>query len=369
MKFDHRFNAAVFGLVDCGFLQNIVPVGENAFTATETQGWRTAAYEAAGELPGFIRPYASGGFCWQLGANIGGIVMPPNQHAKVLAARQVVREVTGDVSAEQKLWTVGACSRALLRFVGEKEVYTKSVERIMNGRAYGYHECTPGRYTTQEDSWAVDKRRDLFDEPMHYPNPAYIAPVTLYDVKSYYYDMLCRLPSLRININRQERIRFFPMLPDNRERWIDVLHAIADNKQLRNSIAGSMTGSVKTSVAFTSSGAGGTRTINVPGAPGMFRSAGLLVVATGAELCYAQCASTDSVYSSVDSVAIRGAGTPDVWTRHGFTTEVKCAGDAHIIGRGCYKIGQFATKPYKNTPMEIAVPRVPVAQGYTKQWL
>jgi len=218
---------------------------------------------------------------------------------------------------------------------------------------------------------------DLEDAATAVPNPAYRAPVVLWDVKSYYYNMISRLPSVRVSVFRNA-VKFWNLRPDERARWRDVLDAVRDNKPLRNTIAGACLGSFKPSLAFTSAPdkkastteTGTVRRIAVPGSAGPFRAAGLLVVRSGYELCQRQYIDSNSVYGTIDSIANSGT-RPKVWESVGLTATVKAGGNAEVCHRGSYRIGAFQTKPYA-TGSRIAAPKdagEPPAILFYKKWL
>jgi len=192
-----------------------------------------------------------------------------------------------------------------------------------------------------------------------------------------------RLSTLRVTVDEGGNLVFFGMRSYERDKFNDVLDAVEDNKPIRNSLAGAAAGSLKSALSFTSSRPnkktdptgfdewvpGKVRAIYTPGTPGPFRGAGLLLVATGAELCYQEALTTGAVYATIDSVALT-EGEPKIWKSHGLTVEPKASGTAEFCHRGSYRVGEFQTKNYANGDRDYqATERKPVPLLYTKQWL
>jgi len=378
-----KFSVALRALEICGFVRDLVEIEPGVFKGNETQGWRAVARELAAALPGQVRASASGGCAWQYGAAVLGTVIESASVAKIRRARAIVGALGANPEGKP-LWSLGACARACLRFVGDRQVYDERAEDILKDHPYGYHECSPGVYTAEAETHLCAPKRNLFDEPLPYGNPDYKPPVTLYDVSSFYFDLLRRLPSLRVSPVSHGRVRFLPMLSDDRARWRDVLSAVADEKPLRNSIAGAAAGTLQKGTAYTSARPnrkidpegfaawvpGTVRIIHPPGMPGPYRAAALLVVSTAAELCHMEAEYSDAVYAAVDSVALRGGATPKIWHRFGFTIEQKASGEAEICHRGSWRIGHKATEFYKkNYRHHLPSPRVEVPKVYIQQWL
>ena len=384
MKSKPDFFRAILTLDALGMLKGTQELDRGIYVSGETIGWVGVAYELAKLLPGTFRPNVSGGVNWYNGSNgPHGVIVCWNSFKGVMASREVYRSMVPRQETDDAVWSTGAVARRLLSYCAEPMPYESTAERFISRHPYGYHECDPGVYDTPENPYIANPPRNLFDEPMPISNPRYSDAVTLYDVKSYYYHMLKRLSTLRIAVASDDTIQTFPMRPSERDKWKDLLDAVEENKPLRNTLCGAATGSLKWSVAYTSSRPnqrkdpegyakwkpGTVREVMFPGKPGVFRAAGLLVVATGAELCYTQALTADAIYATIDSVALR-SGRPTVWESYGFTVNVKARGNADICHRGSYRIGQLQTVHYADGDREYyGSPRIPVPSLYAKQWL
>jgi len=390
------FETAVTDVFHCGFLSEIQTLEPGVIVAQDTQGWDEVFSQLAERLPGILMPSKNdAGGVWICGGGKTnpaphGIIVSRDAYSRTLAARECLRDlgVIGTM-LPKPLFSVGSCARALLAWTfTEPMAYEPACETLLDGIEFGFHACKPGRYVCNEPRTVPNPNpTDLDDAATAVPNPAYRAPVVLWDVKSYYYNMISRLPSVRVSVFRNA-IKFWNLRPDERARWRDVLDAVRDNKPLRNTIAGACLGSLKPSLAFTSAPdkntsignrgdspstpnqTGTVRRITVPGSPGPFRAAGLLVVRSGYELCQRQYIDTNSVYGTIDSVANSGT-RPKVWESVGLTATIKAGGNGEICHRGSYRIGAFQTKPYA-TGSRIAAPKdagEPPATLFYKKWL
>jgi hypothetical protein len=242
------------------------------------------------------------------------------------------------------LWSVGACARACLAFVCDPQRVATNTDRLIDGIEIGYHDCKPGVY------------RDL----------------TMYDVKGYYYALMRRLPSLHVEPTH-DYLHWHPMRPDERGRWGDMLGAVEGNKPLRNSLVGCAMGASGYRGVWSRDeerpGKARKLVLRLPGGP--HRGAGLVVIRTAWELCLLASRQTGSVYSTIDSVTTETGRIPTVWADHGFTVETKAHGLAVICRRGCWKVGNHATKPYTSEHrMMVAAPKPDDPSfWYHKLWL
>ena len=373
------FTDAVGDMFQCGFLSEYQILEPGVVVAQDTQGWDEVFSGLAERLPGILMPSKNdSGGVWICGGGKTnppphGIIISRDAYTHTLAARECLRDlgVIGTM-LPKPLFSVGSCARALLAWAFTEPHYEPSSERLLDGITFGFHACKPGRYICREPRTIPNPApADLTDSAVEVPNPAHKPPIILWDVKSYYYNLICRLPSMRVSTYRNA-LKFWNARPDERARWRDVLEAVRDNKPLRNSLAGACLGSLKPSPAFTSANAvpGTVRRISVPGSPGPFRAAGLLVVRSGYELCQRQFIETDSVYGTIDSVANSGA-RPRVWESVGLTATVRAGGNAEICHRGSYRIGVFQTKPYAQGSRSVVpvAPTEPPGVLFYKQWL
>lgn len=371
---------ALIELDACGFITHTQEVAERVYLAGAPLGWRSAAREAAALLTGRVMPLPGGGMAWYSGAGQAKCtVVDPRNYTKILRSRETIAPLI-DVKA-RVYWSLGSMARALLAYVGDPMPDEASNERFLTTHPYGYHTCTPGVYKSTGSRWTRARaQRDLFDEPVDTLNPNHKPGVRLYDCNGYYYQLFRRLETLRVSVSREGEITKFRMYPDDTARWKEVLAIVEEDKPLRNTIAGASVGSRSSFLSYTSAKPtkpeqlagwydGAVREIWTPGKLGPFRGAGLLIVATGAELCYRESLHVSSVYSTIDSVATV-EGVPSVWASYGLPVGVKAQGAGEICHIGSYRIGPRLTKCYGSGEREwIQTAPREVPDTFAKQWL
>lgn len=371
----HTFGTAVLELADCGFIDidSLQGLDDNVFACTvSNHGFAACARELAYLLPGQLRPLKGGrGLVWINGRNgPHGVLIEWEGFRSTMEARETLAKLVPGPYP----WTVGSCAKKLIKHIGDKQPYEKAMEWLLDGVTYGYHECTPGRYSNQIPRFVPsgEVQRDLFHVTRReIPNPDYKPAVTMFDVKGYYYQMLRMVPSLYWDVYPTSA-RGMLMGPETKAAWKDVLDCVEPCKILRNSLAGAFAGSLKPGSAFTRDlDTGGVKEIITPGSPGPFRALGLLLVRSGVELCHREALTHNAIYATIDSVSLLGDAVPTVWQSFGFTVEKKAAGNAEICHRGSYKIGKTQTRNYANGDREYyAVERVPeIPVQYHRSWL
>ena len=345
------WNETINDLTLCGFLADPVELGQNVYAATPTQGWRAAARELAGRLPGQILPGA--GCSWRMGARTDGVLIDHRNRTRIDAARDIQREVMG---ADNLAWSVGGVARRMLAWAATPQPYPREQERGHAERLYepgediGYHSCAPGWYEEAE----------------------------LWDVSACYATLLRRLPSLRVTVTPQKRLLWHRMGAEERDRWQEVLSAVWDHKTLRNALWGTCLGSYKRQYAYANDGPGACRIIRPVFGPGPFRPAALVVARTAKELCAEESCNISSIYGTIDSVMSPAYNRlPAVWRRVGLECSVKHRGKAHVCARGTWAFwGEssgallHATIPYQRGSREaIAIERSVVTPTIYPQWL
>ena len=331
------------GLYSAGLITAPEQLDATAWGASAPFGWGAVAREAAASLPGFVMPSTTGGIAWKCGGGpMAGVIVDMAHVRPIAAARDIVRAVIPAADRPSGVpWTYGSCARRLLLFAAEAQPKDKTCEQLINPDAdikeYMYHDCIPGLYPE----------------------------AIMWDGGSYFFNLLRRLPSLRVSLGRPRKgggsgvIRFERFTPDECERWADVLTACTEHKVLRNSLWGASLGSLIGRVCYTSAApkdAAGKRAPNwAPGrvreiypvfGAGPFRPAALLLARSAAELTQLASEEVGSVYSTVDSVTSIDGREPAAWGRVGLPYGIKAEGEAHIIGRGCWRIAANPTLPY-----------------------
>lgn len=347
------FAAALERAGEVGYVSNLREVYPSVYTGIVNEQFGSIALcrELARTLPGNGFPSKGlGGCSWHVGIKHFGTLLHPNRLTDLYGAQGIAENILKEEYKPK--WSIGATARQLLTWVRpgrQDNGYTADAETLMQGSPYGYHECTPGLY-----------------EKVRY-----------YDVRGYYYNMMCRLKSLNVYVG-PKLLHWLPTPNDEWERFQSLLYEVQKHKPLRNQLAGNMAGSTPSKDAepnFMVSYCKKTERVEIrkiPYNPGRFRAAGLLLVRSGAELTWHQCdrLGADAVYSNVDCVFTQGA-EPTLWKDHGFMVELKAEGKARVVRRGSWRIGKQCTKPYRFGQKEA----LPVARGippevhYSFQWL
>lgn len=338
------------GLVRAGRNDALPPkqVEEGVYIGYAPHGWGPVAADIASQLGGQGRPSPSRmSACWQLGRNVPGVIIDVKLYQSLLLAQGIVKSL---VPSAPPKWSLGGCARQLFAYVGPAQEggllsvadstwnngrrYTAGgADRLLEGIEYGYHECKPGRYEYAEH----------------------------YDVSGYYYNMLCRLKSLRLSVFN-DGFAWDTMLPEEWERWQEVLAVVPSHKPLRNALAGAAAGATfgvdNAPIAYAR--VAGQAPVHkgdpypvyqfsLPRKEGPFRPAGLLLVRTGYEKTLLECLTNAGrvVYSNIDSVICVPPRVP-VWDGLGFTVKSEYQGETHIRGRGSWKCGSHTTLNYSD---------------------
>jgi len=372
---DMSFADAVRDKERRGLLKDAHEVRHNVWTANaDAVGWQAIAFEMAFNVPGQMRVMKGGnGVSWINGAKgPHGVIISAGLLPVLLDCRDLLTDFNINDGPLDGFWSVGASARRLLTWAATPMPYESSVEMLLNGVPYGYHDCTPGEYKGKpEYIHNTEPSRDLFNQvPALTRNPEYTPALTMFDANAYYWNLLRRLESLRITPYRNGTVTQWPMPRNEKARWLDVQAAIEEQategnkarqrsiKVLRNSMAGVMAGSLKPGIAYCRDrDTGGVKRIEPPGNRGPFAAAGLLVVRMGVELCLAESLQTESVYSTIDSVTSRGK-VPQVWPKYGIPYGVRAEGDGEIVSRGVWRIGPRQTKRFGKGEEMNPVPRL-----------
>lgn len=380
MKADNipTWRAAVKDVENCGFIGRVEEIAPCVHVAmTGEHGWGAVASLLADHLPGQLLPLPHGGIGWKCGGHaLAGNIIATDDLDAVLAGRWCVRQLT-DASWDSIPWTLGGLARKLLTWAADPGAmkYKPSAyaeELLFNDehkRRCGKLARRPFGRSADDDADRLNQR----DVQYHDCTPGVYSQAYMWDVDSYYWRLLGRLRSLRVQITPRG-LQWLDFTPDERARWKDVLEATREERVLRNSLWGKSLGTYKPMLSYSRGGEVGKPTqTNIPGHPGPFRSAALLVARSGSELCQLQSLAVGSVYSTVDSVTVLDGSRPRLWESLGFECERKGDGtEAEICHLGSWRVsGNKATKPYikgERDPGPVP-PGVPPARLWYKEWL
>ena len=292
-------------LLECGLLTSNTPICERLQSVETKLAWKEIAWFISTRRGGIVR-FFEHGVCWQYSRDTYWL-STEDVIRKTMEARSIVRELTGTVSGV----TTGQCGGELLKWVGKAAVPQKRALEIMEGAAFGYHECTPGEYPAQQ----------------------------LLDLEAAYFQVLSRLPSLRFSVTSHDEIIENPMPPGELSRWREVLAAVAQCKGLRNAMWGKTLGSLSWSKHYHRG-----ELKNVPPFAGPFQTAGLLTARVVYELCVMAAHDCDAVYAQTDGIICRDGYEPASWQRYNMRYNVKASGTADVRYQHSYRIGNAKTK-------------------------
>lgn len=312
-------------------LPGLCRVGARAYVARFQIGADLAARRLSEHLGGqwFPGRYS---VTWQRGRESTWLL-----HNAALTHVQAARGACRALGIDEPPWTVGACCRALLRWVGAPQRPDRRNEALLSQGDWGYRLVAPGIY------------------PDH----------RLLDLDAAYWHLLWRLPGLHPTVLR-DRLIWHPVEPDAWSRWRELLVVIRDEKTVRNPLVGAMAGTAK-AVRFYSRGEG--RQLRPQ--PGPLRAAGLLVMRSTYEATGLECASSAPVYANTDCVVVPGGTRPRVWEGLGLPWSIRARGEADIQALCVYRVGDHTTGWYTGRGRWIAPPvRSPLPERLVSaEWL
>lgn len=327
----HKVHKALRYAECLGLLSYQSKYNARAFMATPLKGWRALAECLTKQCGGLIW-IGGNNVTWTFG-RIAVWIFSSDALEKISEARDIVWDVTGT----QCGWSYGQCARTLLKFIGAEHQSFNTELFLPKNIEYGYHDCAPGVYPY----------------------------ASLWDVRSCYFSLLRRLPSLQVTPT-SEGLIWHACEDDAMARFREVTEAIGEHKILRNSIVGCMIGKIEPGTVCTRTG---WKTLTTP--PGKYCNTGLLIVRSAWELCREASEETDSVYSVVDCVVSTKQKKPESWERVGLETRLQEYGSAEIQGFGLYRVGNKQTK-LLNPNLFIPMPQeraVAPELCYNKEWL
>lgn len=273
--------------------------------------------------------------------------------AETEAARAVVLQ-----THEKAPWSVGACARVLVKESGVKSPSLPVAESLLSRTGWRYQSCEPGRYND----------------------------VTLYDVRSCYYSLLCLLPSPKVTLTA-DGIEFRPLRGEESVAWAALLDRVKHVKRLRNSLVGVMAGQARrdrdgppAADAYGRPLPGASRVqyfyhrgerVAFHSGPGPLRTAALLVVRTAWELTALAAAESLAVYANTDCVITKQSVPPSVWIDAKLTVRREAHGTGDICAVGCYQVGRKQTlwHRYGRRPAAVLIPPPTPKVLFSHMWL
>ena len=308
---------AVSDLVSCGFLDEVSgdPCDMVGRPGPEAGGWQPIAQALSIVFPG--------AFCWPTkhgvtvnrGPNVLLRIVTPEYHAASAGPASLVSSLVG----RQVPRNAGVAARMAWDWIGPRDRPNAAGDAALlhNGRIPRYHSCQPGKGTVG----------------------------VLHDIRRCYPQIMRRLPSLRARVT-SDRVFFVPFKPDERARLADLYAAMEQDELLRRYAWGTALGG-EPGAKIPLFVAGEKRQHTVPAGP--FRTGALLVARMAWELTRAAATETGAVYANTDCVIIPGPASlaPAPWRAVGVESAVKASGDYDIIRYCVYRVGDYATIPYR----------------------
>lgn len=299
------------------------PVREGVWSGECRRSWAEAARWLSESQGGMWFP-GQHGVTWVCGKQVGRL-MTPAYIALVDECRRVALDLGVDMAD-----SVGGVARNLLAWVGEGQYPYKGLLQAHQGRYCGYHDVTPGRW----------------DHGIKW------------DVKSCYYSLLGRLPSIRCHQGPRGPV-WHEMAADEWDRWRRVLDAVGGCKPLRNTLWGVMGGGVGQIPAYCRG-----RLIHKRSRLGPYRPAALTVGRAAYELCWIASHQVGSVLSHTDSVVSVDGSIPTVYEDCGLTLRVEAEGETEVFSSASARVGLWASYYHKRgSTYEQPQPRADLSPG------
>lgn len=301
------------------------------WTATAPGGWAEAARYLSTSTGGmwFFREYGLTHVC---GSKRMCVVEPP-QVPGIMEARLVCRDLGVDPG-----WSIGSCANRILHSMGRPQYAEKGAARLLSESRCGYQDVCPGEY-----------------EHCDY-----------YDVESYYFTLLRRLPSWRVTLPDDGPPIWLGMRASEVSRRRAIEEAVGGHKRLRNAIWGCMLGSASGTTYYHKG-----KACLWSGRRGPFYPAACLLARSAWEITRDVAEETDSVYSYVDAVMVRDGLYPQLWDDLGFRIGTKASGPAEVCWNLCYKCGNRQSVWYqRGSRWREPLPRsVRPDHLYYRQWV
>jgi hypothetical protein len=306
---------------------SVEPLAGDAWLYESTHDTITLALALSAQVGGQVW-WSNSGLTWVRGRATQYAVRA-DALGDVLRARAVCESVGADPA-----WSVGACARALLAFVGRGGTFSEHAKRAVAGRWHYYRV----RVATGEQG-------------------------ELWDIDSAYYQLLCRAPSPFPVFISPDRWLWAWGTSEQMERWARVLIGVGAEKVLRNAIVGCALGADGSTVCACKG-----ELLRVKPRGTGWVGIGALVVRTLYELTGAGASETQAVYSNTDCVLVpeRTQQPPRVWRDAGLACSLRATGAYDVRGVGVYRIGTHATKPYQTASTRQPAPLPEMSSAW--QW-
>lgn len=306
-KYEKLLTAACRELVECGWLRQFELLGDGNVSATERLSWNTVARELSERLGGMFHVQHNG-VRWQMG-RLNFYIVQHEGREELDRVRQLVRNFTGLEAG----YSYGSCASKLLSWSLIKCKPRPSTLDAFRDERIGFRMHTAGQYSFGAH----------------------------YDAKACYFQLIKRLESPRLSVDKRGRIEFHPLLADENQKWREVISLVEGEKLLRNSMWGTMLGSSTKKFYFFQGEEklGGAYL-------GSHWAAASLVGRTAYELTRQVAIETEAVYAHTDGVIVSRETKPELWDKYGIEYRLDAYGDTHILHTWNWKCGDKCTKHY-----------------------
>lgn len=295
------------------------------------ESWSAAAKWASEATPGmwFPKDYGATWICGRRRAWL----LDPDLYPELARARSICLDLGVEAG-----WSVGSCAYGLLKWIGVKQWPERSARDLLSEHGHAYVQCLPGRYQG----------------------------ATQWDVRSYYYSLWVRLPSLVVHCWPSGKVVWAKTPSSAWSRHRAACEAVGGHKWLRNAIVGAAQGS-RAGAPYYHRGVRGVWR----GSYGPLAPAAWMVRRSGWELTRRASEEVEAVHSHTDSVMALGGLYPSAWESVGLVVAQKGEGDAEVCWPGCYRIGGHETKWYqRGSRFADAYPPTPAPRvEYYRRWL
>lgn len=285
----------------------------------ELKGCVTIDHKPTGEYARTLSKHLGGTFyvgrgflTWACGGKSIVVLEDAAFWRNISPARDIVQKIKGE---EPNHWTIGSLARELLDWLGpansQESCYARSM--LEAEQCWRYYRC----------------------------EPCELQEATMYDLDSYFYNLLNKAPTPNPLITKKRLFWLDPRDDQEAERFQAIKDGVRPHKLLRNAVVGSMVGG-STVTCFCKG-----KLRRQPTPKGIRQELGITILRTAYELTQLEAEISNAVYSNVDSIIIEGNAEPKVWPLAGLP--FKCAGEgyADVWGIGKYKIGEKETAYYK----------------------
>ncbi len=288
------------------WLSTLTYVEDDIFTLVPEATFDLLAKETSLHTAGlwFVR---DGGLTWAVGSRKTAFL-----HPSLLPELQAARAICAGLGAECGR-SLGSCAARLLRWLARPEYPFWGRLDLHKSVPWALNLATPGE-------WRYAHK---------------------YDVRSYYWSLFSRLPTLRAHLQSDGTVAFGLWEPGEEPRWEALKAAVATHKGLRNALVG---------VAY----GGGTATrcwhrgelVQIRRGAGPFATAGLLTVRAGYELARDAADECGAVWGHTDGLIVPDGAYPQLWAAFGLTVRDEAEGDAEVFHLTAYRVGSTATGHY-----------------------